>query len=271
MSETDTDTAWQQWGERDPYFGVISLEKFRSQNLTDEAKREFFEYGRQTVHHVLAVCRRRFDQDFSPKRALDFGCGVGRVVIPLAGIAEQVVGLDVSDAMLKEAEKNCKEHSVNNVSLLKSDDLLSPLDGRFDLIHSLVVFQHLAPDRGLRLFARLLDRLEEGGVCAVQFTYAMAVFRASHGVPPAGSLMTKVGGGVRRRVGIWREVVARLIRRMIGTGPVPRDPDVQMNLYNVNELLFTVQSAGIDNTYVEFTDHGGYLGVYLYFQKPKKG
>ena len=33
-----TDRAWNEWGEKDPYFGVLTDDKFRRRNLTDEAK-----------------------------------------------------------------------------------------------------------------------------------------------------------------------------------------------------------------------------------------
>jgi len=47
----------------------------------------------------------------------------------------------------------------------------------------------------------------------------------------------------------------RVFRRMAPN----RDPEMQMNTYNINELLFVTQAAGIRNIYMEYTDHGGYL------------
>jgi hypothetical protein len=40
---------------------------------------------------------------------------------------------------------------------------------------------------------------------------------------------------------------------------------MQMNPYNMNEILFLLQCRGVQRTYVEFTDHGGELGVSLFF------
>ena len=40
-----TDTEWENWGKKDPYFGVLTNEKFRSQKLSDESRIEFFESG----------------------------------------------------------------------------------------------------------------------------------------------------------------------------------------------------------------------------------
>jgi 2-polyprenyl-3-methyl-5-hydroxy-6-metoxy-1,4-benzoquinol methylase len=249
-----TDAEWEKWGKKDPYFGVLAHKKFRRESLTDETKIEFFESGRSHIRHVFEVCRRRLDQGFSPKRALDFGCGTGRLVIPLAEIAEHVVGLDVSDSMLHEARKNCNEYSVKNVSLLKADDNLSSLDGCFDFIHSVIVFQHIPVERGKRIFTNLLNHLAEGGICAIQFIYARAILGERYGVPLLGLFIKKS-----------LRIVKRLVRRS-----VRRDPEMQMNPYNVNELFFLIQSAGVHNLHAELTDHGGEVGLFLYFQKPQK-
>ena len=45
------------------------------------------------------------------------------------------------------------------------------------------------------------------------------------------------------------------------------DPEMQMNSYSLNELLFMVQSAGARELHATFTDHGGELGVFLYFRR----
>src|SRR5206468_646732 len=88
----DTDDAWKQWGLQDPYFGVLTNDKFRARKLTDEAKAEFLDSGRGHVEHVMAMIRRHCAPDFAPRRVLDFGCGVGRLVLPFARMAEHVVG-----------------------------------------------------------------------------------------------------------------------------------------------------------------------------------
>jgi len=46
------------------------------------------------------------------------------------------------------------------------------------------------------------------------------------------------------------------------------DPEMQMNFYNLSELFFILQQAGITAVQSEFTNHGGALGTTLLFQKP---
>jgi len=41
-----------------------------------------------------------------------------------------------------------------------------------------------------------------------------------------------------------------------------------MNPYNINEILWLMQHRGVTRFYTEFTDHGGELGLFLFFQAP---
>jgi len=43
------------------------------------------------------------------------------------------------------------------------------------------------------------------------------------------------------------------------------DPEIQMNPYNINEDTFSDAVPGRATFHAEFSDHGGELGVYLFF------
>jgi len=243
-TDMSTDAAWEEWGRRDPYFGVITDPKFRSVGLSEQAKREFFESGASHVHHVLATIQKHIDPQFSPRNVLDFGCGVGRLLVPFALIAEDVVGLDVSPSMLREARRNCDERQLPNVRLLPSDDDLSALSGTFDLIHSAIVFQHIPVPRGRTIFRKILQHLRPGGIGAIQLTYSKTHFASTHGVaPPEPPLPATTPQSVSTDV----------------------DPEIQMNPYHMNEILFLLQCRGVQHFHVEFSDHGGELGVFMFF------
>lgn len=257
MAGGNTDEEWEKWGKRDPYFGVLTNEKYRYKNLTDEARKEFFDSGRAHIRSVLAVIRRVIDPDFSPDKILDFGCGVGRLVIPFSEIAQKVVGLDISESMLKEAERNCNKYSITNISLLKSDDELSVLDGKFDLIHSYIVFQHIPVMRGLQIFTKLIEHLENGGVCTVQFIYSHSIQKKNYQYPPLEIPSESI-----------RMKLAKMLN--IKQSNTDQDPSMIMNLYSMDEIFFLLHSMAITNIHVEFTDHDGVLGCFLYFRKPNK-
>jgi SAM-dependent methyltransferase len=249
IPDMSTDSAWEAWGRRDPYFGVITHPKFRRSQMSPDSLREFFDSGRQHVDYVMQIIHRDIDPNFAPVTLLDFGCGVGRTLVPFAALAQRAVGLDVSPSMLQEAARNCDEHKLTNVQLFPSDDSLSSLTGSYDLIHSFIVFQHIQPKRGCAIFSRLLRHLGPNGVGAVHFTYAKNWFAETNGLPPCVTAPPSVTAP---------------------SSPAASpdiDPEMQMNPYNTNELLFLLQRAGIRRVRVEYTDHGGELGVFLFFQK----
>jgi hypothetical protein len=169
---------------------------------------------------------------------------VGRTLVAFAKIADEAVGLDVSTSMLQEAGRNCVAHGLSNVSFVRSDDTLASLTQSFDLIHSAIVFQHIPVARGKLIFRRLLARLAPRGVGAFQLLYSKSQYAETHGIAPEPHLNR------------------RSDRRSPGS-----DPEMQMNPYNMNEILFFIQNAGVQKLYADFTDHGGELGLFMFFQK----
>jgi SAM-dependent methyltransferase len=244
-TDMSTDAAWEEWGRRDPYFAVNTDPKFRRTTMTEEAREYFFETGRWHVGNVMQIIRQHIDPNFEPRSVLDFGCGVGRALIPFAALAQEVVGLDVSPSMLREARRNCDECKLTNVGLLLSDDSLSSLTGTFDLIHSVITFQHIPPDRGRTILSRLLSHFTPGGIGALQLTYSKTHFAATHGLaPPSTASPVPISS----------------------TMPADADPEMQMNPYNMNEIFFLMQRQGVQQFYTEFTDHGGELGLFTFFK-----
>jgi 2-polyprenyl-3-methyl-5-hydroxy-6-metoxy-1,4-benzoquinol methylase len=270
-SRMSTDLEWEQWGRQDPYYGVITNDKFRTAKLDEAARVEFFDSGKWHVKGVLNSCRHYIDPTFAPKRVLDFGCGVGRTLIPFAQVAEQVVGVDVSASMLTEARRNCDERGLTNVSLVGSDDSLSEVKGVFDLVHSIIVLQHIEVARGRRIIQRLVDCVAPGGVGALQLTYAKAYHPDTFGQPPAPPPSASVDAPAVSSTGLLNRIRRRGTQAAASVAPALHrapDPEMQMNPYNLSEVAFILQTAGIAKVHSEFTDHGGELGVFMYFRRP---
>lgn len=259
----NTDQEWERWGAGDPYYGVLTNPKYRTAVLTTQAKEEFFYSGRCHVHYVLDMCRRYIDPAFTPQRVLDFGCGVGRLLIPFAELSKEVVGIDISSSMLAEAQRNCEERGAGNVKLILSDDTLSAVHGQFNLVHSCIVFQHIEVERGRRLFAQLINRMLPEGIAALHVTFAWDVYAANFGQPPADLPPSSPTPLAHAKAHIRRLFVSPASQE-----PETRaDPEMEMYYYNLNELLFLVQRSGAKQVHTAFTDHGGALGVFLFFRK----
>ena len=85
---------WEAFGRIDPYFGVLAQPQFRSTALDESSRAAFFELGEREVRETLATMRQLVGGEFPIERALDFGCGVGRLTIPLAKACTTVVGVN---------------------------------------------------------------------------------------------------------------------------------------------------------------------------------
>src|SRR5450755_1479730 len=151
------DKSWEKLGKTDPYYGVITVDKFRAGKLDEANRLEFFSQGRSHMARILS-CAESATHRIARRRGLDFGCGVGRLVLPLATDAgfSEVVGIDISPSMLAEAARNASLAQVNNVRFVLGDDRLSQLEGTFDFIHSCIVLQHIPIRRGLEIIGGLL-------------------------------------------------------------------------------------------------------------------
>jgi SAM-dependent methyltransferase len=176
MGNLDTDRHWERWGQTRPYVGVLATRDYDDITRGDPAWTRFMETGEAHTREILDRLVRlgapsRFD------RALDFGCGVGRILAPLAAHCDAVVGVDVSAAMRAEAVANMAWLEVDNVEVAPSDDALSQVTGTFDLVHSYNVFQHITARRGLALTQRLLALTRPGGAVAFHYCESAPTFR----------------------------------------------------------------------------------------------
>jgi SAM-dependent methyltransferase len=241
-----SDSAWKQIGRTDPYFGVLTDDRFRNASQAGPERDEFFNSGAHHIEHIFTAVRELVP-GFAPRSAVDFGCGVARLVLPLARAVPKVVGIDVSPAMLAEARRNCESEGVTNVTFCESPTELS---GQVDFVHSYIVFQHIPVNRGVELAKVLLEHLADGGVGALHFTYAT----------PQGRLRRIVQKMYRWVPGAYAATNLLLGRRN-------KHPLMQMNAYSLNELFTLLQKHGCHRVHAYFSDHGGTLGAMLIFQK----
>jgi SAM-dependent methyltransferase len=239
-----TDRHWEHFGKHHPYFGVLSAPRFLGKQLDRPVREEFYESGEDHVSSVFQTSRQRLDPTFAPQSALDFGCGVGRLLVPLAKRVSQVTGVDVSPSMLGEARGRLDELGIHNVELVLGDDALSGVAGAYDFIHSTLVFQHIPVRRGEAIVQQLLARLNSGGVGMLHFTYAHPNLT-----------------GLRGRWQRFCQWFERLKASLRGR------PHMQMNDYSLNRLAVMLQQRGVDSVYTQLHDHAGISGASMYFQR----
>jgi 2-polyprenyl-3-methyl-5-hydroxy-6-metoxy-1,4-benzoquinol methylase len=150
--------------------GVLTVgPNHKAPRLGGEASEQFYENGKRQLARLAREIEAHTGCTLESRRALDFGCGVGRVALPLAERCEYVYGLDVSRGALEGADASAKHRNLSNVEWLEADRL-AELGGRYDLVISLLVFQHIPSREGEWIFDTLVRGLRPGGVGAIQLT-----------------------------------------------------------------------------------------------------
>ena len=110
----------------------------------DQDGNEFFAAAADLIRNLEDELKR-FPQAIPPsaRRALEIGCGPGRLMRPMSRHFGEIHGVDVSDEMIAQARLNL--HNIPNAQLHHtsgSDLSLFPSD-RFDFVYSYAVFQHI--------------------------------------------------------------------------------------------------------------------------------
>lgn len=155
---------WEVFGRRDPLFGVLSdPTKFDGLWRVDE----FYASGREHVEHLFDVLAAHGVHP-SAGRALDFGCGPGRLTQPLAARFSHTVGVDVAKSMVGLARKHNVHGGRCEYVVNPNPDLRQFASGTFDFVHSCLVLQHIPPDVSPRYIAEFLRIAKPGGLAVFQ-------------------------------------------------------------------------------------------------------
>lgn len=248
---TQPDFEWNKFGELDPYFSVITDKNYKKEHIDEKALNAFFQSGDEYVESVMKRIHTIMGTHFHPKHTMDFGCGVGRLVIPFAKYSGRVLGVDVSGPMIAEAEKNCRAFGITNVELVKDMIKLRKSGETFDLIHSYNVLQHIPTHKGLVLIKSMTDMLEEDGIGVLHFPF--------HCTSKLRTLFSIVMRRVPFAHNFWNLYKKRAWSY----------PHMQMNIYDLNTIFRIIGSSNCDIRHTQFVRQGDYETVILYFGKQK--
>lgn len=251
MATINSDKAWKAYGKKDPYFGVLTHDKFKDENLNEENKKEFFDTGRRYANRIFKLIHKHFDPDFNPSSILDFGCGTGRLTLGFAPNTKRVLGLDVSENMLEEAKINAKNMGQPHIEFALSDDSLSAVTNeQFELVNSYIVLQHINLERGMKIIKELIDRIKPSGYGVLQMTYTCNK-----------STKVKIVDFFRYRIPLVHGLM-----NVMQNEPYSK-PLMQMNSYDMNAVFTLMQQNNIESSHLDFEKHGNCWAVTMVFQK----
>jgi SAM-dependent methyltransferase len=137
----DVSRTWTKLGGQDPMWAVLT-DKGKSRNRW--SAEDFLATG---VGEIQAVLARLQELGLRPERgrALDFGCGAGRLSHGLATAGfDEVLGCDISPTMLEKAREIVPDPACRFVQVTGTD--LSAVESdSVDMVYSCRVLQHMPP------------------------------------------------------------------------------------------------------------------------------
>jgi SAM-dependent methyltransferase len=154
------------WDEHANEFGVLAVDDLLYDLITEQ--------------HVQVISQLITDR--GAETVAELGCGIGRLVIPLAKLHPDIffVGMDQSLSMLSGLEDRMVKEKVPSVVWEGAPGILPypisvskgiPALG-FDLIYCVLVIQHLDPSTVRSYFEDVGNALKPGGVFYFQFCHA---------------------------------------------------------------------------------------------------
>ena len=103
------------------------------------------------------------------ERVLDLGCGLGRTAVAFAAHYARVDAVDISPEMIQRAGALDPPPNIH-FALNSGTDLQPFADDRFDLVFSMLVFQHIPGDAVVIAYLAEINRvLRRGGHAVLQF------------------------------------------------------------------------------------------------------
>jgi SAM-dependent methyltransferase len=156
---------WDDLSRLDPLWAVLSDPSKRFGRWKLE---EFFASGERNVADFLDACGR-YGLPVERSRALDFGCGAGRLTRALSIRFERCTGVDISAHMIELARSLNRDRSGCEFMVNTRDDLSRFDEESFDFVVSHIVLQHVPGRETILGYVDELARvLRPGGALVFQ-------------------------------------------------------------------------------------------------------
>lgn len=149
----DMRQTWEERAGEKAYWWVLTTDESKDKNT-------YYATGKKEIeHHVLPYLHGR---DPKKMRALDIGCGTGRITRHLAGVFGEAVGIDISEEMLRQAREDNPGISFYHTD---GSDLAAIKSDSVDFAFSRAVLQHIPDKKIVRgYFQEAYRVLNSGGL-----------------------------------------------------------------------------------------------------------
>jgi SAM-dependent methyltransferase len=164
MKLKELEAHWDSLGRDDPLWAILSAPDKQGGRWDVD---EFLATGTDAIQEVMDGAEDALP-GFSRRRALDFGCGVGRLTQALCEHFEECDGVDIAESMVDFAGKINRHGSRCRYHVNHAHGLPLFADETFSFVYSGLVLQHIPKPYAAGYIRELFRVLEPGGLLAFQ-------------------------------------------------------------------------------------------------------
>lgn len=158
---------WEQFAEKDPFTYIMT-------DLANASHEIFWQSGEKTVREEIFPL---LDQTGVRRDlGLEIGCGIGRLLLPLCQAFREMIGVDISKGMVRQATDSACKQGITNarfVAVAEPDELLAAIPeaaGQVTFLYSLLVFQHIQDFHTIESYLAVVRKLlHSDGIAYLQF------------------------------------------------------------------------------------------------------
>ena len=219
MSRDRMRESWDERARKDAFYYVETAQ-------WDGDVEAFYALGEERARMLIDPVLGRLPRPAGTCDALDLGCGVGRFSRALAARFKTVLGVDVSEEMVRQAGEQHPHEAFPNLRFEAGDGVSVPAaDDSHDFVFSYEVFQHMPSEdviqANLREVARVLRR---DGAALLHVKTEAERGTAARLVPHA---------------------LVRLAKRALGRDPLVSDPSFRGTAVSTDRLESLFNEAGL--------------------------
>ncbi|MDQ7810765.1 class I SAM-dependent methyltransferase [Amycolatopsis sp. A133] len=147
VTEDEISGEWRERARRD------GLRRVMRASQPDSLNAGVTERTRAVVSGQLALVADRLGR--RPRRALEIGCGIGRLTPTIAAHAERVHAIDMTPAMVDQARATCAHLPAVEFECVRADRMSPPRE-RYDAAVCVWVLMHVLDERRLAESCRVI-------------------------------------------------------------------------------------------------------------------
>lgn len=199
---------WDEFGKIDPLWATFSDPCKKGNKWQIE---EYFATGVREIQAVMEYVKS-VRTDVLNRKALDFGCGVGRLSQAFTNYFDEVHGVDIAPSMIELAEKYNRYGDKCRYYLNETDDLKLFSNDSFDFIYTNITFLHMEPKYSIAYIKEFLRILSLNGLLIFRLPSQPRIFKDTGMISLKGLLIHIIPKKLLDRV--YRKVKYRNQPRM---------------------------------------------------------